>query len=70
MANFKGRITTNPNVRNIDGLPAITRQFDTFARTTMERAMAEVGITVVDGSFEKGATGAGSTYKYTTVAYS
>ena len=48
---------TNPNVRNIDGLPAIMGQFDTFARTTMERAMAEVGITVVDGSFEKGAIG-------------
>ena len=43
---------TNPNVRNIDGLPAIMRQLDTFARTTTERAMAEVGITVVDGSFE------------------
>ena len=57
MANFKGRIMTNPNVRNIDGLPVIMGQLDTFARTTTERAMAEIGITVVDGSFEKGATG-------------
>ena len=48
---------TNPNVRNIDGLPTIMRQFDTFARTTTKRAMAEIGITVVDGSFEKGAIG-------------
>lgn len=48
---------TNPNVRNIDGLPVIMGQLDTFARTTTERAMAEIGITVVDGSFEKGATG-------------
>ena len=48
---------TNPNVRNIDGLPAIIGQFDTFARTTTVRAMADAGITVADGSFEKGATG-------------
>ena len=47
---------TNPNVRNIDGLPAIMGQFDTFARTTMERVMAEAGLTLVAGSFEEGAT--------------
>ena len=46
---------TNPNVRNIDGLPIILGQFDDFARATAKRLAAEAGYTLVDGSFEKGA---------------
>ena len=33
-------------VRNITGLPAVLDKFDDFARQTVVRAMAEVGITV------------------------
>ena len=43
------------HVRNITGLPAVLDKFDDFARQTVVRAMAEAGITVVAGSFEKGA---------------
>lgn len=46
---------TKMHVRNITGLPAVLDKFDDFARQTVVRAMAEVGITVVAGSFEKGA---------------
>ena len=46
---------TNPNVRNIDGLPIILDQLDDFARATAKRLAAEAGYTLVDGSFEKGA---------------
>lgn len=46
---------TKMHVRNITGLPATLDKFDDFARQTVVRAMAEVGITVVAGSFEKGA---------------
>ena len=48
---------TKMHVRNITGLPAVLDKFDDFARQTVVRAMAEVGITVVAGSFEKGAVG-------------
>ena len=46
---------TKMHVRNIDGLPAVLDKFDDFAHQTVVRAMAEAGITVVAGSFEKGA---------------
>lgn len=46
---------TKMHVRNITGLPATLDKFDDFARQTVVRAMAEAGITVVAGSFEKGA---------------
>lgn len=46
---------TKMHVRNITGLPAVLDKFDDFARQTVVRAMAEAGITIVAGSFEKGA---------------
>ena len=46
---------TKMHVRNITGLPAGLDKFDDFARQTVVRAVAEAGITVVSGSFEKGA---------------